>query len=128
MKHNAVVLIDDDEDDREVFIEAIKEVSSEITCITFSDGRTALDSLSKENLNTDVIFLDLNMPLMKGAECLVQLRKLKKFVDTPIFIYSTSAHTSVMGSTIPGATDYITKPDDYSELVMILKTRLAAIN
>lgn len=119
-----MILIDDDQDDREIFAEAINDVSSEITCTMFSDGRSAVNTLSKEVLLADAIFLDLNMPLMKGAECLALLRKFEHYTNTPIFIYSTSAHTSIIGSHIPGATDYISKPDEYGELVKLLKARL----
>jgi CheY-like chemotaxis protein len=37
----------------------------------------------------DVIFLDLNMPLMIGEECLADIRSEHRFASIPIVIYST---------------------------------------
>lgn len=51
---------------------------------TASDGKSAIRMI-KENM-PDIIFLDLNMPVMDGAETLKRIRKFDK--DLPVIIIS----------------------------------------
>ena len=43
--YKKLLLIDDDRDDHEFFLEAINEIDSTITCKTFFDGEQALGQL-----------------------------------------------------------------------------------
>src|ERR1700744_93560 len=70
MQYSRVLLIDDDEDDQELFLQAIKEIASSIECITLDDARSALTQLENRSLTADLIFLDLNMPIMTGQQFL----------------------------------------------------------
>ena len=68
------LLIDDDRDDRELFVEALAEIDDAILCDLAEDGREAINKLeSKTFARPNVIFLDVNMPVMSGWECLLQL-------------------------------------------------------
>ncbi|CAM4148348.1 response regulator [Zobellia nedashkovskayae] len=86
---------DDDEDDRMFFEEAIQEIFPEIKMKLFSNGRLLLtyivSSLSAGNLPR-LIFLDLNMPVMNGIECLQELKKNELLLNIPIVIYTTSSY------------------------------------
>ena len=92
-KVQTILIVDDDEDDREMFCEAVNEVSKAITCIHATDGLAALEILSHKNKQAfDLIFLDLNMPGLNGKQCLAEIKKLDKVKDVPVIIYSTSIH------------------------------------
>jgi DNA-binding response OmpR family regulator len=126
MREKICFLIDDDEDDREIFQLALNRVQ-DVVCITAHNGKEALKKLSDEDFNPDFIFLDLNMPLMNGKECLKEIRKMKRFNKTPILIYTTSSHNDDKISMEKlGATGFITKPTSVTILVEILLAYLSA--
>lgn len=105
------LLIDDDEDDKEIFFIALAEANPKVHCFTADDGIQALTMLKDESFVPDYIFLDLNMPLMSGKECLAEIRKRKHLDQTPVIIYSTSASQKDVQETHElGASGFITKP------------------
>ena len=67
MKYQRILLIDDDEDDHEIFAAAIGKVGA-FEYVTLNNARMALDKLISGAVKADVIFLDLNMPIMNGYE------------------------------------------------------------
>ena len=107
-----ILLIDDDLDDQEIFLMCIKDVSGKIDCRTANNGVVAIELLeSHATYIPDYIFLDVNMPMMNGIECLKLLKQIKRLKDTKIFMYSTTSETAVVTQTqILGADDFIVKP------------------
>ena len=80
---------------------------------------------SHENALPHIIFLDLNMPVMNGLECLKEVRKFDKYSDISIVIYSTSTSEQDIEDTfLHGANIYITKPSDYNKLKKVLAKAL----
>jgi CheY-like chemotaxis protein len=103
--------IDDDADDQEIFGMAISEVRPGISCLFANDGIDALDRLSDPSFSPACIFIDLNMPRMNGKECLVEIRKIERLRNIPVFIYSTFLdHTLIAECKELGAADFIVKP------------------
>ncbi|RYZ28843.1 MAG: response regulator [Chitinophagaceae bacterium] len=111
-------LADDDEDDRMLFEEALAEVDKKIRCITVKNGREALDVLQNEMvLLPDYIFLDLNMPMLNGLQCLAELKKIELLQHIPVIIYSTSSDKDSMEeSKRLGAIDFFVKPSNFTGL------------
>ena len=86
-----ILLVDDDEDDRNLFVEATKEVDSSISCHSASDGLEALAYLKDErNVIPDFIFLDLRMPGFSGEECLIEIKREPRMASVPVIVYTTS--------------------------------------
>lgn len=105
------LLIDDDEDDKEIFCLALNDANPSIRCHLASDGPEALSMLDEPSFVPDYIFLDLNMPLMGGKECLVEIKKRSHLRDTPVIIFSTSGSQRDIEEAIElGAASFITKP------------------
>ncbi|RYU93422.1 response regulator [Emticicia agri] len=119
--HNyQIILADDDEDDRIFFKEAMSEAASSVTVKTVSDGIELMNMLS--NKLPDAIFLDLNMPFKNGQECLHEIKNNRRYKNIPVVIYSTSSNVDQINSTFQaGANLYISKPDSYLKLKVILK-------
>ena len=70
-------IVDDDEDDREIFAIALQDADKSYKCLTAINGKEALEKLkSDETLIPDFIFLDLNMPFMSGIQFLVEIKKV----------------------------------------------------
>jgi CheY-like chemotaxis protein len=121
MSYRHLVLIDDDEDDQEIFLAALSEVSDAVTCTTYVSAQEALQALTGAQQTPDVIFLDLNMPLMNGQQFLVEIKKIGSLKHIPVIIFSTSSHSATIQATKElGAYDFITKPGSFNKLITIL--------
>lgn len=85
------VVIDDDDDGIDVLCEAIKYSRPLVHCMSFKDGKEAIDCLTADSLRVipDFIFVDYNMPLMNGMECTKKLRQDTRFDESVIIIFST---------------------------------------
>lgn len=83
-------LVDDDQDDRDIFREAVTVCDSGIELIFASDGVEALEILNSSVVRPDVIFLDYNMPRMNGLECLKRLKANESTRNIPTIMYTTS--------------------------------------
>ncbi|KQS26813.1 response regulator [Dyadobacter sp. Leaf189] len=122
MLYQNILLIDDDEDDQEIFLSALENAADSVKCVAFSNAVQAFEKLQKNELDTDIIFLDLNMPLMNGQEFLTQLKKQQDLKDIPVIILSTSSNqNTIQQAKKLGAVDFITKPHSFDDLVQILR-------
>lgn len=124
-----VVLVDDDEDDRLLFKEAIEEIRIRTKLSVFDNGQELMDYLKLPNIVIPhVIFLDLNMPVKNGIQCLKEIRSDKRFKDLIIAIYSTSSSDRDMEDTfMNGANIYINKPVSFDKLKEVVE-RVLQIN
>ncbi|AYB29105.1 response regulator [Chryseolinea soli] len=106
------LLIDDDQDDQEIFSMALEDINRDIQCIMASNGILALEKLkAKKPLIPDYIFIDVNMPKMNGIECLQEIQKLDHLKHADVFMYSTSSDEKMIEkSKALGAKDFIVKP------------------
>ena len=117
-------LIEDDQDDQEIFCMAIQEVDKSINCVVANDGVEALQMLTADNsFKPDYIFIDLNMPKLNGMDCLREIKKLEHLKEAKMIIYSTSAQDNLLNmSKQLGAADFIIKPPSLSLLAEKLAT------
>lgn len=115
-------IVDDDADDRNLFIEAVKEVDATIECICANNGEQALALLTDpENLLPDFIFLDLRMPRIDGKKCLFEIKKNERLKHIPVVIFTTSR--DVEESTVlkeMGAFHFISKPNNPDEIYYLI--------
>lgn len=121
-----VLLIDDDKDDAELFKEALEEVNATISFHHFKDAREALEKLSDDRISPpDIIFLDINLPVMSGWECLTRFKKTEHLSSVPVIMYTTSSlpREKDIAQEL-GAAGFITKPNDYNLLKEILQKTL----
>ncbi len=124
-----ILLVDDDQDDRSIFSDALSELKIETNLNLLEDGRELVNYLEdRNNKRPDILFLDLNMPYKSGVECLKDIRAIEKFKDLSVAIYSTSNSEKDMEDTfINGANIYIRKPNDFTQLKKVL-TEVLSIN
>ncbi len=124
MQHDPlfILLADDDEDDRLFFKEAFDEIKMKTKVHTVNDGVELMKYLnSKDVVLPHILFLDLNMPLKSGLECLKEIRETKALKDLSVAIYSTSGSEEDIEKTfVKGANVYIKKPNDFSTLKRVL--------
>ena len=114
-------LVDDDEDDREIFIIALRDLGEQINCTLANDGMDALEKLRGTESLPDFIFLDLNMPRMDGKECISEIKKDRRLNRIPVVIYSTSSSAKDRADAQRlGAVHFFTKPPSISALTNAL--------
>lgn len=87
-----ILTVDDDIEDQEIFLEAVRIIDPLTVCLKANDGTDGYEVLmdSKTYLSLDCIFLDINMPKMSGIELLVLIKKDERLKDIPVYILSTS--------------------------------------
>ena len=118
-----ILLADDDTEDRELFAEALEESGIDYNLKTFENGKQLVDYLNSPDQEIpNLLFLDLNMPLLSGLESLKIIRSNSALDNMPVAIYSTSSSENDKNSTFEsGANLYISKPSDFSQLKKMLK-------
>ena len=116
------LVIDDDRDDRELFCEALASVDPAINCEQAVDGKEALTRLSTKDIDKpDIIFLDINMPVMDGWQFLSHLKKEDIYKEIPVIVSTTSStQKDKRIANDLGALCFITKPHAYTRLKNML--------
>lgn len=117
-----ILLADDEENDRLLFVDAIKELKIKTIIHTVNDGVELMEYLNNaDNILPQLIFLDLNMPRKNGLECLKEIRANYKLNDIAIAIFSTSMSENDIEQTLMnGANVYINKPNSFDGLKLAL--------
>lgn len=122
-----ILYVDDDQDDRQIFQEAIAAIDAAYVCITAQDGLAALSILSDRKY-PDIIFLDINMPLMDGKSCLTEIRGNKNTAHIPVVMCTTSNNPDERKKCEKlGASDFFLKPFSYGEMKEILASILKSV-
>ena len=117
-----ITLADDDEDDRLFFTDAFDELKINTVVNTVNNGVQLMDFLNNpESVLPNIIFLDLNMPIKSGIDCLKEIKQNDRFKDIAVAIYSTSSSDEDVENTfVLGANIYIKKPSDFNTLKKVL--------
>lgn len=119
-----VLLADDDAEDRELFQDVMQDIMPNVKITMAENGKKLIDLL-KDGTVPDIIFLDLNMPLKNGHECLTEIRNNTTWSTIPVIIYSTSRNPIDIDATFKsGANFYFPKPDSFKEFKSIMKKLL----
>jgi len=118
-----VMLADDDKDDQHLFEEALDKTNVPTELTTANNGQELMDNLHDTSIpNPDVIFLDINMPVKNGKDCLKEIKADEDLKDIPTVIYSTSDNEKDINETFKaGANLYVSKPNSFSRIVSVLK-------
>lgn len=124
--YNSVLLIDDDEEDQEIFEDALREVDPLLHCSVADDGEDALALLSDDALlKPDLIFIDMNMPKLNGKQVLQALKRSSTLRDVPVVMYSTFfGPQDIKEIKALGAAHHMLKATKFDDLCSSLKTIL----
>ncbi len=112
-------------DDHEPLLAAIKVIleSQGYEVLTATDGLKALEVM--EQVNPDLIIADVMMPRMDGFALYEAVRARPEWVTIPfIFLTARTEKEDRLKGKGMGAEDYITKPFDPQELVVVVQSRL----
>ena len=124
MRQAKVMMVDDEPTTIEV-LQAFLENEGYQRFITTTESRQAIDLLTAHN--PDVVLLDLNMPEVSGFDILRLARSHDRFRHIPIIVLTSSNDSETKLSALQlGASDFLAKPVDPSELALRLRNTLAA--
>ena len=84
-----IFLAEEFDEDCNLFKDAVSGIFSEYKIHRVKDGHECLYAL-KHFYQPDLIFLDLNMPMKSGLDCLKSIRLMPELTDIPVIIYSSS--------------------------------------
>ena len=114
----SICLVDDDDDDRMIFAEVLSEIYPSIDLQLVESGADLSQKLYVENNSPDIIFLNVNMPMKNGFDCLKEIRERPdnlKFLK--IIMFSTSKNPDTIQLSMQlGADFYAVKPVSVNDL------------
>lgn len=117
-----VVYADDDEDDLFFVQEAFNSCALNIQLVTAEDGLQCIQYL--QNLPEGaplpcLIVLDVNMPRMNGKEALVEIRKMPRFKQVPVVLFTNSSLPQDIVFAKEHGAAFITKPLEGAQMALI---------
>ncbi len=124
LKNSTIMLVDDEPVMLEI-VQALLEDVGYKHFVPVQDSTTAIDVLQKEN--PDMLLLDLDMPAVDGFEVLERVRKIDGYEHFPVIILTASEDPDNKLKALElGATDFLSKPVDPSELALRVRNTLTA--
>ncbi len=118
-----ILLVEDNEGDIILTLEAFEESKVKTTISVAKNGREALDFLFKRgNLSEvktpDLILLDINLPIYSGHEVLRQIKADSKLRKIPVIMLTTSSNQKDISEAYENhCNSYITKPLEVSDFL-----------
>ena len=120
-----ILYVDDDQEDLEIFEEAINTISSSIKFLSARSAVDALELLGQQKELPNMIFVDINMPVMSGKEFLKTVKINRQLRNIPVVMYTTSRQQTEKDECKQlGAKDFITKPATFPILIEKLKNAI----
>lgn len=115
-----ILHVDDDLEDLELFQEVIESIGPEHRVFSATNGQERLH-IAKVII-PDIIFLDINMPIMNGRETLHELRQNNLLKTIPVCMLSTSSNAmEIMRYQELGVHGFIVKPNTFADLCQAVK-------
>jgi two-component system chemotaxis response regulator CheY len=122
MPEYKVLIVEDSPTMRQLISIALKRLQG-IRIIEASDGVDGLKKLSAEKF--DLIFTDINMPIMDGLKLVSLVRNDASYKGTPIVVITTEgAQEDRERALALGANDYITKPIQPNKILELARNLL----
>lgn len=126
MKALQLLLVEDNEGDILLTLDAFEEVEINLKIAVARNGGEALDFLFKRGKfeqvdRPDLILLDINLPIYSGHHVLNQIKRDQELKKIPVIMLTTSTSQQDIDIAYENyANSYVTKPidmDDFSNLV-----------
>ncbi len=110
-----VLLIEDDQDDQWFFKEAISKINKVSLFGLAKNGKEALEQLEEADVLPDIIFSDINMPVMGGVECFMKILKNPRIKNIPV-VFLSNDMSNIENILQLGSCAFINKPSDEKTL------------
>jgi PAS domain S-box-containing protein len=115
-----VLVVDDSEINCEVALRILQGQGAIVALA--GNGQEALDWLQAHPDGTDLVLMDVQMPVMDGIEATRQLRLNPRFADLPIIALTAGAFKSQRDAAeAAGMTHFISKPFDVPSTIALIQ-------
>ena len=116
--HRDILVIEDDEDDRDMLKDIFKDLGYKNTILFFEDSTKALEYIRKPGVNPFIIISDINMPKLGGFELrnIILEEEVLADKDIPyIFISNAQDEYAIKQANKLSIQGYIQKGNDYNK-------------
>jgi len=123
-KNGAIIIVEDDIDDQEMFSVVFKELNYKNEIIFFNDGQEALVYLTAESSEPFIVFSDINMPKLNGIELRKQIHENEniRIKTIPYLFFTTSAEqNAVIDAYSKSIQGFFVKPSRFQDLRELVK-------
>lgn len=111
-----ILLVEDDLDSRQIFLDTLRDIAPTCACDTANDGVEAIEYLHHHV--PDLIITDLNMPKIDGLEFIRETKKM--LLHVPLIIWSNSSLDENLAARL-GINGAIEKPATYNDLCSLIQ-------
>lgn len=123
-KSGPIIIIEDDLDDQEVLGDVFKELDYKNEIIFFGDSQKALDFLVDTDIEPFIIFSDINMPKLTGAELREKVHNNEdlRLKSIPYLFFTTNAEQkAVIEAYSKSIQGFFVKPVSYEKLKRVIR-------
>lgn len=116
MNENHILLVEDNPDDRDLTMRALRKNFIGNHVAFAEDGAEALRHLEETSTLPELVLLDLKLPKVDGLEVLRALRSNPRTRHVPVVVLTSSdEERDLVDSYELGANSYIRKPVDFEQ-------------
>lgn len=119
-----IIIIEDDVDDQDILKEVFKSLDVPNTLKFFSTCDDAYEYLDTTTDKPFLVFSDINLPGMSGADLkrkINQAKHIRRKSIPFVFLTTTSAHHAVLDAYESLAQGFFTKPDNINSLKQMIE-------
>jgi CheY-like chemotaxis protein len=126
MKPAHILLVEDNEGDILLTLEAFEECQVKIEISVARNGKEALDFLFQNGAfinekKPDLILLDINIPIFNGYEVLARIKSDSNLKKIPVIVLTTSSHQRDLDKAYEyHCNSYIIKPPEIKEFFNVI--------
>ena len=113
-----IILVEDSQFDIDMMLRVLAEQAPEYKVVCFKDGDDFINSIKDKSIhfvNSPLIFMDINMPLKNGDECLRDLNSMGLGFIPVIMLTTSCDNEEFLRLYKLGANACTTKPGSFSE-------------
>jgi DNA-binding NtrC family response regulator len=119
---DTLIIIDDDAEDTELLILAIRNMTAGYRCMAFTQPEDAIEYILSTDKAPAGIILDLHMPRITGVDCLRRFYTFTRERSIPVVVQSSATPSDLILDEIErlGAR-FMLKPHAFDDYKLILK-------
>ena len=115
-----ILFVDDEVDVQKVAVFRLRKAGYEVVTAVNSDE--AWDWIQRETF--DLVFLDLRLPGITGAEMCKKIKSDEKLKKTPVILFTASVRNLALLTKEVGADDFLIKPFETEQLLEKVKNAI----
>lgn len=123
MSNAAILIVDDNPDDVELTLRALRKNKVANEVVVAGDGEEALEAVHGAGaMRPSLILLDVNLPGLSGFEVLERLRGDERTARVPVVMLTSSADDRDVADAYDyGVNSYVRKPVDFTEFIEVAR-------